>query len=368
MACPTSVPVVFTIVVADPDTTLLSFDQIQVWRSTSGEGGPFIEITNATNRILLETSVTEYEFEDINGREIYYYQFRFFNSGTQVVSGFSTPQLGVADPALDIISVDELKELYLFGIDLTDDRGKEMPPRLFEHYIRSAVSWLEHRLDIPVRRTEVELEMHDYFREDYDKYIWFELNHFPVIEIDTVTLVLPGEAVVQVFEREWLHIDRISGQVQLVPGTGTAGTILLGASGAWIPIIYGNSRYIPDVFRVKYVAGFGKPSPGAFDRTAGLTGPVSIPDPRLDRQQEVIKDVVGKIASFGPFNIAGDLIVGAGIASKSLGLDGLSQSISTTSSATNAGFGARLVQYQRELKEVIPTLQRFYKGIKLRVV
>jgi hypothetical protein len=370
MACSTRVPVTFTIEVADPDTILLSYDQIQVHRSTSGVGGPYVELTGTAQnpRIPLQSGVTEYEYEDDNGRETYYYKFRFYNSTTTAVSAFSAAQLGAVDPALDILSVDELLELYLFGLDLTDDRGDPMPATLFEHYIRSAVSALEHKLDIPIRRTEVELEMHDFYRDDYKNYMWMELNHFPVIEVTDIQMVLPGEQVVQDFPREWIHLDRMTGQVQMLPGTGSAGTIAMGLSGAWTPIFYGNNRFIPDVFRVQYVAGFGKASPGAYDRTPGLTGPISVPDPKLDRQQEVIKHAVGMVASYGPLNIAGDLIVGAGIASKSIGIDSLSQSVSTTSSATNAGFGARIQSYGKELRELLPELKRYYKGIKMRVV
>lgn len=367
MTCPIKQPVTFEIEVADPDTVLLSYDQIQVHRSIAAEGGPYAEITSTNTRLPILSGVTDYVYEDEDGRTTYWYKFRFYNSTTSAVSAFSDAQLGAVDPALDILSVQELLDLYLFGIDLTDDAGNPFPPGIYEHYIRSAANSLEHRLDIPIRKIDIELEMHDYFREDYGNYLWMELDHHPVIEIDNVELVLPGEAVVQVFEREWIHIDRLTGQLQLVPGTGTAGTILLGASGAWLPLIYGNNRYIPNVFRVQYKAGFGKPTPGAFERTPGLTGPVSVPHPRLDRDQEVIKDLLGKIASFGPLNIAGDLIVGAGIAAKSISIDGLSQSISTTSSATNAGYGARLVQYAKEIKEMIPELKRYYQGIKIRV-
>lgn len=53
-------------------------------------------------------------------------------------------------------------------------------------------------------------------------------------------------------------------------------------------------------------------------------------------------NLTGKLATFGPLGIAGDLILGAGIAAQSIGVDGLSQSISSTSSATNAGYGARI--------------------------
>lgn len=370
-------PVELLIQVADVNDQLTAgFAVIQIDRSTNGKNGVFEEITNVDTRPVLKLNQKEYIFIDGEGSPSYFYRFRLANAAFDTFTAFSAPFAGGQDPALDVCSIEELKELYLFGIDLTDDAGRPMPDRIFEHYIRASVSWLEHRLDIPIRPIEFEQsgaeiisgEMNDYYREDYDKYIWFELDRFPVIQITEIKLVLPGEAVVQVFEREWIHIRRETGQVQLVPGTGTAGTILLGASGAWIPLIYGNNRYIPDVFRVNYKAGFGKPDPLAFDRTLGITGPVSVPHPELDSIPEIIKDIVGKYASFGPLNIAGDLIVGAGIASKSIGIDGLSQSISTTSSATNAGFGARLVQYQKELKEVIPALQRYYKGLRMRVV
>jgi hypothetical protein len=76
---------------------------------------------------------------------------------------------------------------------------------------------------------------------------------------------------------------------------------------------------------------------------------------------------VGMIASMGPFNIAGDMIAGAGIASQSIGIDGLSQSVSTTSSATNAGYGARIIQYQKDVKDQIKHLQNYYKGPRLTV-
>jgi hypothetical protein len=69
----------------------------------------------------------------------------------------------------------------------------------------------------------------------------------------------------------------------------------------------------------------------------------------------------------GPLNIAGDLIAGAGIATKSLSMDGLSQSISTTASATNAGYGARILQYNKHIEESMKTLKAYYTGISMVV-
>ena len=347
------------ITVADPSSVLASYDVIQIYRSTSGSGGPYVEITDAQTRLALRTCQTEYVFKDKTGSDAYWYKFRFLNSSTLAQSAYSDAQPGELDPALNLLSIEELKQNYLFGVDLTDDAGNPMPDSLFVFYIKNAVDWLEKQLDL-VLIPRVYNERLDYYREDYNKYIWLKLTRLPVIGIEEVKLVLPGEQVIKVFERDWIHIQRHDGQLQMVPGTGTAGTILLGASGAWLPLIYGSNRFIPDAFRVRYEAGFGTPS----DCNA-----VTVPDPDYDKVPAIITELVGMTAAFGPFNIAGDLIVGAGIATTSLSIDGLSQSVGTTSSATNSGYGARLGEYRRQIKEKIQWVRRFYHGLSnMRVV
>ena len=79
-------------------------------------------------------------------------------------------------------------------------------------------------------------------------------------------------------------------------------------------------------------------------------------------------NLTGKLATFGPLGIAGDLILGAGIAAQSIGVDGLSQSISSTSSATNAGYGARIIQYQKEIADSVKKLKLVYDEIRMVVV
>ena len=333
------------IVVSDVASVMSVFSHLKVYRSITGVNGDYVEITSALTRIALESAQTVYEYLDLSGDPDYYYKSSYFNLIGSLESSLSDAQRGEGDSALDLMSVGDLKTNYLFGLDLTDDSGTPYPDTLYEHFIRSAVSWLEHRLDIPIAPRSIEDEAHDYFREDYNKYIWMHLKEYPVISVDEVRLVLPGEQVVQVFEPEWVHVQKESGQLQLVPGAGSAGSILLGASGAWIPFIYGGNKFIPDAFRVDYTAGF---EPG--------------------RVPPLILDLIGKKASFGPLNIAGDLLGGAGIASQAISVDGLSQSFNTTSSATNAGYGARLIQYGREIKEVLPMLERYYKGLRFTVV
>jgi hypothetical protein len=332
------------IAVDNLDAVLEQFDRIKVHRATAGEAGPYVELTDAGTRLVLETGVFIYEYTDQAGDENYWYRSSYYHSTTTLESSLSDPQQGEGNAALDILSVDQLKTRYLFGLDLTNDANEEYPDDIFENGIISAVDWLEHKLDIPILLKVVEDERHDYSREDYAKYMWLNLDHYPVIDVEEVRMVLPGEQEVANFDSDWFQIQRDSGQLQIVPGQGATTSILLGAAGPWLPYIYSGARFIPNVFRVKYTAGFA-------------SGNV----PRA------IVDLIGKIASFAPLNIAGDLLGGAGIASQSLGLDGLSQSFSTTSSATNAGYGARLVQYGKEIKDMVPTLQRYYKGLRLAV-
>jgi len=196
-----------------------------------------------------------------------------------------------------------------------------------------------------LRPQVIEEEKHDFVREDYDKYIWLETDLFPVISVSEIKLVLPGNQVVQTFNSDWIHVNKDAGQIQIVPGTGTAGTILLGASGAWIPFIYGTNRMIPDAFWITYLAGFE-------------TGKVPY----------LLKDLVGKVASYGPLFLAGELLLGAGIVSSNVGIDGLSQSVGTMASPSGGAYSSRIKEYKEEVKEAIPELIRYYKGLRLRIL
>jgi hypothetical protein len=335
------------VVVNNLAEVMASFTHLKIYRSTTGVSGVFTELTTPSTRIALVTGTTVYSFTDSTGDAAYYYRSSYYHATTLAESGQSDPEQGEGDPALDVLSVDELKGNYLLGVDLTLEDGSDFPDSFYEHYIKVAVSQIEQRLDIPIRPQYIEDERHDFIREDYDKYIWLNTDVIPVIEISQVRLVLPGEVVVQTFDPNWIHVNKAQGQINIVPGAGSAGTILLGASGAWIPFIYGTNRFIPDAFRINYTAGV----------SAGTT-------PYL------LKDIVGKVAAQGPLQMAGELLLGAGIANSNVGIDGLSQSVSTLASPGNGGaYIGRIKQYQEEVKDTIPELIRYYHGAaKLRVV
>lgn len=244
------------------------------------------------------------------------------------------------------ISVQELKDLYLFGVDLTNDDGDPYPESMFEHYIRSAQDWFQTQIPgLLLLETEIKNERHDYYMNDYMAYNFIKLFWSHVNDVSEVSIQFPLATQVLRFDPSWYRVEAVGSQVQLVPTQGTFSSILLSQGGNFLPLFYQGISNVPYIFSVTYKAGFqrGKIPPN-------------------------IKNVLGMYAAIGPLNIAGDLIAGAGIASKSLSLDGLSQSISTTASATNAGYGSRIIQYRKDIEEAMKSMKEYYLGINMQVI
>ena len=328
---------------------LKTFDQLKIYRSQGLATGPWLEVTSPSTRLPLVQDQVQYTFTDVTGDPGYWYACSYFSSTSFLESSKSESILGVGDPALSVISVAELKQIYLFGLDLTDPQGRPMPDSLFEFYIRAAVTLTETRLDLPLRPKVILDERHDYYPSESRNYLRTYLDNSPVQSVQRFALAYPGNAQVigQALPATWINLDNNQGVVSVVPTNygGNSffnmGTFGLGMAGR--PYVF-NQDYIPGMIHVDYVAGF----------------PQGVP--------KDIVEYVAKIASFGPLNIAGDLLGGAGIASQSVSLDGLSQSINTTSSPMFSGYGARLGIYAKEVDDETKGLRLKYKGIQMRVI
>lgn len=237
-----------------------------------------------------------------------------------------------------------VKEKFLFGVNLQDDNGNEMSDALVNFYIRSAQQYVARELDVLLFETEIVEEAHDYMLRDYDSFSFIQLFRRPVQSVSKVILEFPFSSNRIEFHEDWFRVDSISGQLNLLPTMGSLTSVFISGGGAFLPWLSSTRDYLPCTFRVSYKAGFGK-----------------------DEVPEDFLEVMGMRAAMGPLNIAGDLIAGAGIANKSISLDGLSQSIGTTSSATNAGYGARIIQYHKEIESFLSRLRPYYAGLRMAV-
>lgn len=330
-------------VVADIPTVLTYFNEMKVYRSVSGINGPYVEQTNAGTRLPLSSNQYVYNYDDPAGDPTYYYQSSYYNSLTTTESSRSDAQLGNGDAALNVISVLDLKTNYLIGLDMTTPQGIPFPDSLYQYYIRTAVAYVAKKLDIPIITTVVTNERHDYYRDEAPwRFMLTQLNYSPIIAVQAVRLMAPGDQLLATIDPSWINIDNDNGDLEVIPGNTYASSIAGTTYAGFALRNYANQRRIPGLIRVDYTAGFAN----------------GVPDD--------IVELCAQLASYGPLNIAGDLLGGAGIASSSLSFDGLSQSINTTSSPMFAGYGARLNQYQQQVKQKFIDLRSYYKGIQIR--
>jgi hypothetical protein len=309
---------------------------------------------------------------DPDGVSADYYSYRYLNSylfsigaGTPVVYpsgtyGTQTPY-GESDYE-SMLTVRQLKEWFMFGLDLTDDDGYPFPNTMLEFAIRAAVDSLEKTLNIMLKPTIILQEFQDFHAQDYRDFAFLQLSHWPVLSVEQIAVWYPTAQAPVIFPLEWVQLRAEHGQIHLVPTSGSLSTILLGKGGDYLTFVWRGFDFMPNLWRIDYTAGMT--TRDTYVNSAGVIKA----SPAGSKIPADILGVIGKMACFYPLNIAGDLVGGIAIASKSIGVDGLSQSINTTSSPENAGYSARLRQYERELKIEIPRLKAFYAGLQMAVM
>ena len=321
-------------------------------------------LANMSDHVLLTTINLRADdaytiYNDTSGTALNYYSYRYKKN--LVIPVYGTQTLYTDSSYDSVLTVDHLKNWFMFGLDLTDDDGYPFPNSMFEFAIRAAIDSLEKTLMIKIKPTSIVGERQDYYRQDYMDFAFIQLNNYPIFDVSRVALRYPTAGSDITFPAEWYQINKEHGQLHLIPTSGSLSQILIGQGGDYLTFVWKGWDWMPNLWIIDYMAGF-PPSGYTYvsPQAASYTGV-------LDKLPDDIVGTIGKMACFYPLNIAGDLVGGIAIASKSIGIDGLSQSINTTSSPENAGYSARLRQYERELKLEIPRLVAFYKGLRMIV-
>ncbi len=327
----------------------------------------------------------------------------------------------------DICTISWLKQVYLLGVDLTLDSGAPYPDIIYTNSIESAISYIEGALNLHIEPYAVEGERFDRVPPVVDGWTLLELRHVPLRQISSLGIKI-GQQPQATFPTSWTLIrSRVFGQLQLVP-TPDGSTFYTTFQGI---LPYLATTKFPGYFTANYSAGFemvkdevedvedgdytlnfgvtfgtdfktnfvfriydadgvevepsvaypkaprvkvlGKSATGAEIRVENIA--IQDPDRAPFRLEWIahqvpadVLDAIGNMASRNALNIAGDLIAGAGIASKSVSQDGLSQSINTTASATNSGYGARIIQFEKYLDVLMPSLVAKYRRYLLAAV
>lgn len=233
------------------------------------------------------------------------------------------------------LTTDDLIDNHFQGIDLMTYDGTPFSRTFLVSSLNSAIDRAEQVFDICITPREIKDELHDFEGNSlFDSYQYTPLFKRPVREIESITYKMGNRQILQV-PKEWIQLDKRVGDVTIFPITGSVNYINP-ALGAAVPYFMTRS-YMPMAVSVNYKAGMEKEE---------------IPHNLLDW--------IFKYAAITIFEVWGDQIIGAGIASASVSIDGLSQSIGTTQSAMYGGASARILEYRKDLEELTPIIRKYF--------
>lgn len=241
----------------------------------------------------------------------------------QTLSRFS------ANISFDDLTGKYLLENYLTGFNFAGWDKQPLPPRWYEDKIANAIAKIESIIGIDILQRERSGERHDYNVDDYLNYAFLKLFFQPVLSVQQVRAVYPTGQVIQVFPADWVRLMPESGQIHLVPTSGSLAQVMLGGGNGYLPFIFAGLSHLPQLWEVDYVSGFP-----------------------VDGLPRAVASAICKLASIEILTIMSDLVGPLGVASSSLGIDGMSQSIARQLPA----FKARIDQYRVDLGIPGPSL------------
>lgn len=238
-----------------------------------------------------------------------------------------------------ILTPSEVRSIYLYGVKTTASDGRSISDDTIQMYIESAQREIEGYLDIKIIPQKV-TETKSYRYDDVVKWGYLETS-YPVRKALSVKGKIGNIQRIE-YPKDWLVVREASDEtyfrvINIVPASSPIVNTptMLGV----LPLTMYTNSHIPHYWDIQYHSGYQM-----------------VP-------MELV-NFIGKLASINVFQNLGDLILGAGISSQSIGIDGLSQSISTTKNGDNSAFGARIKSYQNDLKESLGRIKTRYRGIK----
>lgn len=281
---------------------------------------------------------------------------------------FNNPDTAANDGWGAIITPDELRYVYGFGNELQAPNCALIEDSVLQWYIDNAVASVERDLniklikrvykyrDIPVNgdrddlsglTEDVDFEFedpYDFEAENFRRYIYLRLRRRPVISVEKAEFRdLAGNLIVNMKDSNWEKINHEKGSVQFFPTSGTLATLPLFVGSSFPLFQYSSSRGdYPDAYFIDYTAGF--------------KNVIS-----FRKKWNELTPIVGMLSAINMLNDYGDGR-SPGLASSSISLSGISESFSTTQSATNALFGARILNFTNQLKEFFKKYKWRYSG------
>lgn len=243
-----------------------------------------------------------------------------------------------------VITEDDMRYTYLWGTDFKAANGMSYTDAQIKYFINASTEDIGRKLDITIKKKRVRCRAEERGLkrgDDYDvdegvydfrfsrisRYGLIKTKQRPIIKLHKLELLSRMQAV-----RDLTHntiVDKNKGLLKFmerpVKPSETSSAIQTSIG------MYGNETFNAHLFY-------------AIDYDAGFETSDDVPDD--------LREIVGKNAAVSLLNIIGDGLM-SGFSSSSLSMDGLSESFSSTQSATSAYFGARIKEYKDDIDNYI---------------
>lgn len=241
----------------------------------------------------------------------------------------------------------ELRNLYFTGVDFQDQFGNQIPEETINFYIEAAQKEVQDELQIKLTRQAV-YETKDFISEDWRQYGYIPVNYPCVAPISlqgflNTTLQIDYN-VQHLSAKRGSDPDLYWRSINLVPISGPSSSMV--GSNVYIgisPYMGTFGRQIPNYWAAKYMTGY-----------------LNVP--------KDILNFIGKRAAIDLSVMIQDILFGVGVASKSISVDGLSESIGTTSSAMYGLLSARINEYKKDIELSRLKLKSRYTSITFGVL
>ena len=285
------------------------------------------------------------DFEAENPQDTDYIYSNWVRNGGEGAIGYTFYNYKVPEGKWgNIVTPDDLRFTYLWGTDFKATNGQSYTDEQIQYFIDAAVAQIERQLDITivkkkirynaaernlVKGTDYDIDeaVYDFKFSRISRYGLIRTRKKPIIKLHKLELLSRWEGVKD--KTQTTIIDKTKGVLKLMerpirPSETSSG--IQTAIG-----IYGNQTLQSQLFY-------------AIDYDAGFETSDDVPTD--------LREIVAKQAAVSLLNIIGDGLM-SGFSSSSLSMDGLSESFSSTQSATSAYFGARIAVYKDDIANYI---------------
>jgi len=242
-----------------------------------------------------------------------------------------------------VMTVADIKTRFLYGIPLVSPlTGEKMPDEAIRYMIDSATDWLERELGISIRQRYWNQERHDYVSSDYMNFCPIRLNHVPILKITEFLVIYPNTNQTTVFPLEWVQTDAegINGLIQLVPGVGSANSMIIGQGNNMLPLIFRSVDFLPDLFKVSYMSGF-----------------------QNNKVPNNITQIIGKKVQVDVLAQISAMLLGYGVVNQSIAIDGMSQNVGKIAFT----YEKQIQMLEKQIAREISTARAYYNGLRMTV-